>query len=457
MEDLVIKNGILVTPQGRIRGGLTISGGKITAVGSDGSLPKARQEVDAQGFMILPGLIDPHVHLGQDKEEKFRDQCRSESISAALGGITTMITTARFGNALEPRLPTYRKAKEIGRNSSFIDFKFNAFMTNQKHLQEIEGLMEEGVCSYKLMMAYTREEAKQIGLEGIDWGFAYRLFEIVAKLGPPALAQIHCEEPEIIHTLRQRLIASGRQDIAAWTESRPSICEAMQLYDAGLLAQELGTPLYIVHISAKESVDALQYFRCQGVQIYGETCTHYLVMDRNPACGILAKVNPPLRDVPDQNRIWKGLAEGTLDTIGSDHVPYMRVDKETGGIWKAMPGFGAMGATLSLLVSEGVHKGRLTWEQLVKLTSENAAKIYRIYPQKGALSPGSDADLVIVVPSREWVLSAENLMSRSDFTIYEGKKVKGRAVKTFVRGRLIAENGHLAADKPSGEYVAPSW
>ena len=111
MEDLAIKNGILVTPQGRIRGGLTISGGKITEVGSDGSLPKARQEIDAQGFMVLPGLIDPHVHLGQDKEEKFRDQCRSESISAALGGITTMITTARFGNALEPRLPTYRKAK----------------------------------------------------------------------------------------------------------------------------------------------------------------------------------------------------------------------------------------------------------------------------------------------------------------------------------------------------------
>jgi dihydropyrimidinase len=135
----------------------------------------------------------------------------------------------------------------------------------------------------------------------------------------------------------------------------------------------------------------------------------------------------------------------------------MRVDKETGGIWKAMPGFGAMGGTLSLLVSEGVHKGRLTWEQLVKLTSENAAKIYRIYPQKGALSPGSDADLVIVDPSREWVLGAKNLMSRSDFTIYEGKKVKGRAVKTFVRGRLIAENGQLAADKPGGEYVAPSW
>lgn len=457
MEDLAIKNGILITPQGKIHGGLTISGGKITQVGSDGSLPKARQEIDAQGFVVLPGLIDPHVHLGQDQEEKFRDQCRSESITAALGGITTMITTARFGNALEPRLPTYRKAKEIGRSNSFIDFKFNAFVTNQKHLDEIEGLLEEGVTSFKLMMAYTREEARQIGLEGIDWGFAYKLFEMVGKIGPPALAQIHCEEPEIIHILRQRLMAAGRQDIAAWTDSRPSICEAMQLYDAGLLAQELGTPLYIVHLSAKESVDALQYFKAKGLMIFGETCPHYLVLDRNPDCGILAKVNPPLRDVPDQIRIWQGLREGILDTVGSDHCPYLRGEKEKGGLWKSMPGFGGMGATLSLLVSEGVNKGKLTWEQLAGLTSENTAKIFHIYPQKGALSPGSDADLVIVDPKREWVIGAGTLQSRSDYSVYGGKKVKGRALKTFVRGRLIAEDGRLVAEKASGEYVLPSW
>jgi dihydroorotase-like cyclic amidohydrolase len=368
-----------------------------------------------------------------------------------------MITTVLFGDPLDARLPTYRKAKEIGHASSFIDFKFNAFMTNQKHLQEIDSLMEEGVCSFKLMMAYTREEARQIGLEGIDWGFAYQLFEIVAKLGPPALAQIHCEEPEIIHMLRQRLIAQGRQDIAAWTESRPSVCETIQLFSACVLAQELGTPLYIVHISAKESVNALQHFKEKGGPIYGETCPQYLVLDRNTECGILGKVNPPLRDAPDQIRIWGGLSDGTLDTIGSDHVPYMRAHKETGGLWKSLPGIGSMGATLPLLVSEGVNKGRLTWEQLVKLTSENTAKIYHIYPQKGALSPGSDADLVIVDPSWEWILGAESLKARSDFSIYEGKRVKGRVMKTFVRGRLVAQNGQLSAERPGGEYVLPSW
>ncbi|MCX5915014.1 MAG: hypothetical protein NTV04_24170, partial [Deltaproteobacteria bacterium] len=146
MEEIKIVNGILVTSQGKIRGGLTISGGKITNMGDDSRLPNARKEIDARGYMILPGIIDPHTHLGRDKEELFRAQCRTESISAALGGITTMMTTARFGNATESRLDAYRKAKEIGRSHSFIDFKFNAFMTNQKHLDELDGLMEEGIC-----------------------------------------------------------------------------------------------------------------------------------------------------------------------------------------------------------------------------------------------------------------------------------------------------------------------
>lgn len=453
MENLKIVNGILITPEKKIHGGLTVSRGKITHVGDESQLPAAQKEINAQGCLVLPGLVDPHVHLGRDKEEMFRDQCRSESISAALGGTTTFMTTARFGNPLESRLNTYKKAKEIGKASSFVDFKFNALMTNQKHLDEMESLMEEGIHSFKLMMAYTREEAKQIGLEGIDWGYAYKLFERVSNLGPPALAQIHCEEPEIIYVLRQRLIAAGREDISAWTESRPSFCETMQIHDAAILARALRTPLYIVHISAKESVDAVQYFKENGTIIYGETCPHYLSLNRNPQCGILAKVNPPLRDISDQDRIWRGLGEGVLDTIGSDHVPYLREHKEKGGVWKAGPGFGAIGATLPLLISEGIQKGRITWEQLVKVTAENVAKIFRIFPKKGALAPESDADLIFIDPEREWTLGKDTLKSCADFSVYEGRRVKGRVVKTFVRGHLIVDEARFVAETPIGEYV----
>jgi dihydropyrimidinase len=221
-----------------------------------------------------------------------------------------------------------------------------------------------------------------------------------------------------------------------------------------VLAQALKTPLYIVHISAKESVEALRYFKGKNPAIYGETCPHYLILQRNPACGILAKVNPPLRDLPDQDRIWAGLGEETLDTIGSDHVVYLREDKEK-GIWKAPAGFGAIGATLPLLVSEGIHKGRLTWEQLVRVTSENVAKIFHLFPQKGCLQTGSDADVIIVDPEREWILGADTLQSSADFSVYEGKRVKGKVINTFVRGNMIVDEGRFIAEKPAGEYAKP--
>jgi dihydroorotase (multifunctional complex type) len=458
MEDLVIKNGILVTPQGEVRGGLTVSGGKISYVGEDGSLPKANREINAQGFMVLPGLIDPHVHLGGNSEERFKNQCRSESVSAALGGVTTLITTARFGNALDPRLIYYRKAKDIACSHSFIDFKFNAFIFNQEHLDEIPKLMEEGIHSFKLMMHLTPEIAREQELAAIDWSFAYKLLEIVSKLGPPAFAMMHCEDPTIPTMLGHRLMTEGRQDIVAWTESRPSFTETMQVYGACLMAKEIGATLYIVHISAKESVDALRYFKERGLMAYGETCPHYLVLDRNPNCGLLAKVVPPLRDEPDQARLWAGLRDGTLDTVGSDHCPsFLRQDRMTGGLWKGGFGFGGIGAILPLLVSEGVNKGRLTWEELVKITSENSAKIFHIYPQKGAISPGSDADLIVVNPKKEWVLDAQTLQSASDFSVYEGEKVKGCVLKTFLKGQLIAEDSRMVAQKPCGEYVLPSW
>ena len=457
MEDLAIKNGIIFTPNGSIRGGLTIAGGKISCVGNDDSLPKARQEIDARGLPVLPCMIDPHMHLGGAEEAVFVKQCRSESISAALGGVTTMMSYVRFGNALEPRLGVYRKAREIGPSNSYIDFKVHAYLLNENHLNEVDDIMAEGVNTFKLMMGYSTHEARQIGLEAIDWGFAYRVFEIGARLGPPALVQIHCEEPQIIAMLQQRLMAEGRDGLAAWADARPSLCEAMHIFDAGLLAQELGTHLYIVHTSAKESVDAIGYLKAKGVRIYGEACTHHLLLNRNAAAGILAKVNPPLRDEADQIRLWQGLQGGVLDTMGSDHVPQIRENKMSGGIWGGAPGFGGAGATLAVLVSEGVNKGRLTWEQLVKITSENTAKIFHIYPQKGALSPGSDADLVIIDPNMEWTLSAQALQSGADYSVYEGTKVKGKAVMTFVRGRLIAKDGQLVAEAPGGEYVFASW
>ncbi|MBA7646322.1 D-hydantoinase [subsurface metagenome] len=455
MEDLVIKNGLVVTPFGTVRGGLAVRNEKILQIGADDALPKAKLDVDAQGNYILPGLVDPHVHIGRAIEEDFTSQFRTESISAAISGVTTFMGFVRFGEILERRLRVYQKAKETGKQNSFIDFKFHAYLFTEEHLEEIPELIEEGITSAKLMLNYTEESAREVGYRPIDFGFVYKVMEILASYGPPVLVQAHCEQPDIITFLSNRLKAQGRTDFLAWAESRPAICEAIHVFSLGLIGLETGCPVYIVHVSAKETIDAIRYLRGKGAKIYAETCPHYLTLTKNTPMGVLARMAPPLRDETDVEHLWQAVSDGTLDTIGSDHVPLPRRQKEEDGIWRGIPGVSGIGAMLPLLMTEGVNRGRITIERLVKLTSENPARIWGIYPKKGALSPGSDADIVIVDPHEEWVLSATNLKSCSDYSIYEGRVVKGKAIKTFVRGKLVAADGQLVAEAPLGEYVYP--
>ena len=455
MEDLVIKNGLVVTPQGIVRGSLAVRNEKILLVGDDDSMPKANLEVDAEENYVLPGLVDPHVHFGRATEEDFTTYLRTESTSAAASGVTTFMGFVRFGEILERRLSVYRKGKGVGNQNSFIDFKFHAYLFTEEHIEEIPQLIEEGITSAKFMLNYTEESARRVGYRAVDMGFVYKAMETLAGYGPPALAQVHCEQPDIITLLSDRLQAQGRNDFLAWAESRPAVCETIHAFSLGLISMETGCPVYIVHVSNKETVDVIRYLRQRGVKIYAETCPHYLTLTKSTPMGLLARMSPPLRSESDIEYLWQAVADGTFDTIGSDHVPLMRQQKEEDGVWKGIPGVGGIGAVLPLIMTEGVNRGRITIERMVKLTSENPAKIWGIYPKKGALSPGSDADVVIVDPDREWVLSADNLKSRSDYSIYEGRTVKGKAIKTFVRGKLVAEDGTLVIETPIGEYVMP--
>ena len=453
MEDLVIKNGLVMTPCGIVRGGLAVRSEKIVQIGADHALPEATLAVDAKGNYVLPGLVDPHVHIGRTHEGDFTSQFKTESISAALSGVTTFMGFVRFGEILERRLPIYQKGKEVGKQNSFIDFKFHAYLFTQEQLEEIPQLIEEGITSAKLMLNYTQEGASRVGYQQVDLGFVYRVMETLASYGPPALVQAHCEEPTIISLLSDRLKAQGRTDFLAWAESRPAICEAIHAFNLGLISLETGCPVYIVHVSAKETVDVIRYLKQRGAKIYAETCPHYLTLTRNTPMGVLARMSPPLRNETDVECLWQAVADDTLDTIGSDHVPLPRRQKEEEGVWRGIPGVGSIGALLPLLMTEGINRERITLEKLVRLTSENPARIWGIYPKKGALRPGSDADIIIVDPHKEWALSANNLKSCSDYSIYEGKTVKGKAVKTFVRGKLVVDDGQLVAKAPQGEYV----
>jgi dihydroorotase-like cyclic amidohydrolase len=468
--DVVIRNGVVVGEGEPFLGGVAISDGVIVAVGPDSSLPAAADTFDARETMILPGVIDPHVHLGTGgtaDERKLIQDFRNETAAAAAGGITCLVTNHE--NATGPSYITTTehdtdgrtlldRAKAIGERESLIDFRFTALPQTEEHLDEIPELLARGVTSFKFYPSYLGEEADDFGIRTLDWGFIYEAFERLAdarKDVPAAMAMMHCEEPYICARLKKRLRQLDSEgSLAAWARSRPAACEAMQIYDAGLIARDTGCRLYVVHISSAQGTEAVVDLTARGADVVGETCTHYLMLTSEADLGRWAKVNPPIRALGDQERLWAGLADGALQVIGSDNSRSTAQEKLARDFWDAIPGFADMAATLPLLVSEGVLRRRLRWTDLTRLLSENAARYYGMYPRKGVLRAGSDGDVVVFDPEARWTLTPAALGYPDSFSIYDGRPVTGRPTLTFVRGRLVAERGKITVANGHGRYVS---
>jgi len=456
VANFTIKNGLVVTPSGVINGGLAVSGDKITTVGSNESLPKKGFEVDAEGNFVLPGVIDPHAHLHQQAPTPMLPFCeaiKTESVSGAISGTTTVISTPHYWTAKTPKqLETLREQRKKANKNSYINFKFNTVNFFDSHIEEMPELAKDGFSVFKFLMGYSGAAAAAIGLRAVNWADFYKGAEMIARIGAPAIQLVHCEEPEIGQTLSERFKAQGRDDLIAWEESRPAVTEGMHILTAGLISHQLGSALYIVHVSSGEGLEAIKQLRERGVKVWAETCPQYLALTKHSPFGTLAKCSPPLRDKADQKLLWQGLADGTLQTIGSDQCMITREAKER-SIWEASPGVGVMGSVLPVMMTDGFNKSKITIEQLVKICSENPARAFGMYPQKGVLSPGSDADIIIADPNKEWVITPDNLKSGLEYCCFEGYKVKGKVIKTFVRGELVAEDGELVAKTPNGRYV----
>lgn len=456
--DLVIRNAVVYTPAGFILGGLAVSNGTITHVGSEGSLPDADMSVDAGGHHVLPGIIDSHGIFGRVDWEP---TARAESVHAAVNGVTTIITYVQMGDLTLPqRLPVHREARALCERESFVDFKFNAALGTDPQIAEIPELVADGVSSFNFWLNLSRMEREQYGFPELDLAFLYRAMEIIRDVGPPAFASLHCEEPEIIHMLFERAAAeaSDGDNLRKWAATRPSFAEGAQAFATGMIGLNLGVPVAFVHVSAPETLDAIRYLRGKGARVQGETAPQYLSVSPTDELGLIGKQMPPLRDEPYQAALWDACADGTITMIGSDHQIALRDDKEEPGYWgqpneRAGSGGGLTGSIAPIMLSEGVNRNRITLEQFVKLTSENIAHTYSIYPRKGALAPGSDADIIVVDINRNWTMSAASLKSSSDFCLWEGRDVRGRVIKTFVRGRLVAEDGEMVVDEPAGRYV----
>lgn len=447
--DVLLTNGQLMLPQrGLVPGVLGIKDGRIAVIAEDASGLSARETIDCHGLWVLPGVIDPHVHFGFGSPET---DFATESKTAAIGGTTSVLTFHRSKDIRE----SADAARELGESQSCIDFGFHFGITSHLHVQTLDEISRRfGVPSYKLYMMYKGASGLAQGFTDIDDGLLYAALVDAAKI-PGAVLGVHCENVEVIPVLRGPLREAGRNDLKAWNEQSPDFLEAENVHRVCYFAKRTGTAVNIVHLSSKEALDEVRRHRLTNpAPIYVESCPHYLFLTDESPAGPYAKVNPPVRGQADVDAMWEGVLDGSITTIGSDHVPRKRATKDK-DIWSASNGFPGTGMMLPVMLHEGYHRRGVALEKIMELLSTNSAHIYNM-PSKGRLSVGCDADVLVVDPELERVVDPATLESHADYSPYEGMKLKGWPVRTLVRGRTIMLDGRItdeAREQPGGRFI----
>lgn len=447
--DLLVKNGQVVIPfSGIVKADVAVKGGKIVGINSNRGQEevKAKTIIDVNGRLVLPGWIDSHTHLGFGSN--IESEYESESRSAAVGGVTTMMNYTNCSGSYSDH---FAKEKRVGEQKSVIDFGLHFGLMNDIHLKELPKYIEEfGVCSFKFFMNFRGEEGKYLGVEGIDDGFMFDFFTALANY-PGSCIVVHAENIEIGWRLRDRLIAQGRTDLRAWTESKPYFIEVEAVQRALFYAEVANCEIYIPHVTTKDSLEAVRGYKERNKKIHCETCTSYLVLDADTSLGNFAKSNPPLREQSDVQALWKGLEEGVIDCVSSDHLARKK-DKKAGSIWKCAAGCPGLATTLPVLLSEGVNKGRFGIEKIAEM-NYNTAKIFNLYPRKGTIMPGSDADFTIIDLDLEKKVKVEDMKSEADWSLYEGWNLKGWPVMTIVRGEVVMTDGEVRGQPGYGVFL----
>ena len=456
MHDLLIRDGTVVTANHTVTASILVDEGRIVSI-SNQDVGHADEEFDASGLYILPGLIDTHVHFrdpGMTQKEDFLSGTRS----AAKGGVTTVFDMPTTQPVVTSREKFSEKLKII-QPKAIVDFALYAG-AGIDNLSELTGLAEAGAIAFKTYMVAPPSERthEYAGSFVIDSASLYRVMEQVKLTGRTLC--VHAEDDNTIRFLTKRLQAQGRHDPMAHADSRPQFTETLAVSEAMIISQALKTKLHLLHISTLDSVALIRMEKRNGAMVTAETCPHYLLLTRDvlKKHGPDAKFNPPPREASDNEAVWQGVVDGTIDMIVSDHAPHSKVEKDEGReeIWRAPPGTPGVETRLPLLLTT-VAEGKINLQDVVRLCSTNPARIFGIYPTKGEIAVGSDADLALVDPKTEWSIRAQELESKAKETsLFDGWRVKGRCVATYLRGHLIMKHGKVVGTPGAGRFIKPS-
>ena len=468
--DLVIKNGRVVTHEREFHGGVAVDGGRIVAVGPDDSLPEGCEVVDAGGKVITPGAIDPHTHPGA--YHPFGDDIQKQTRAAAAGGVTTMLgivkvtrMSRKYKEITEPGdvisyKEVFPEARAMIEAGGHVDVGLTFAVQSDQHAEEIPFYAEEyGVTSYKFYLGYKNPTpwTCRIGLPSRwDDGTLFAAMENIATIGGTAM--FHAENHEVVRVLEARLKAHGKNDMAAWSARSPGYLESYHVKTVGHFAEAVGTTIYAVHVNTADGIAEVINQRRRGIRIAAECTPQHLLLTTNDerTLGNALVLHPPIRNTSDQTALWKGVYENQVQVIGTDDVPGTRAElgKPLGEheCWKGKSGMVGVETVFPLMLSEGHHKRGIPLTRIVELCSYNAAKSFGLHPRKGTLQVGADADINVVDLEKRVTITAERLHNYSDFTVFEGREVRGWPVMTFLRGRLVAKDGEPVGGK-QGRYL----
>lgn len=469
MLDILVRGGQLVTGTDVFRANLGIKDGKIVSILAAGErLPEANETIEATGKVVIPGVIDPHVHY-RTFVSHHTDTAESTSISAAFGGVTTLLAMVGAGRPGDPikEHPFYRHIetkgvrvkKEFGKlveeneKNSVVDFGIHWILyPDEALIRQIPDAVEMGITSFKMFFGHLPVQGWML-----DDSLVLTAMELIAASG--GIAQIHAENGHIIAHMKRKLEAKPRRYTPEdFLKSRPNMAEAETVYRLAVLAEVARCPLYVVHLSTKEGLENVVRFKTAGQDITAETCPQYLLLNyKDIARGgeYPYTVAPALRTAEDNEALWRGIRLGMIETVGSDHVALNREAQKlmsAGGFFVArgIPGIETM---LPLIFSEGVVKGRITLPQMVKVMCENPAKKFGLFPRKGNIGIGADADLVVIDPKVKWKIKAEKLHSLAGRTPYEDWPITGKPVISLLRGKILLKDGKLHQVRGFGRYL----
>jgi dihydropyrimidinase len=447
--DLRLHGGTVLLPgAGRVEADLLVHDGLIAGVLAPDAPAAASSTVDVAGLTVLPGAIDPHVHLGKDiRVPRDRDDAERETASAVAGGVTSMLVYLMSSSPYEE---VHGPARTVMESGSHTDFGFHYVLGTDEHVASVPAYVRElGVSSFKFFMNFRGDEGAYLGMPGNDDGFMYDLLGRAAGAG--AMVNPHPENIEIVRRLRQEPPDESQGPLHAWHLTRPPVVEAEAVQRVAFLAAATGASVYAVHTSSAAGLDAMRMQRAAYPHLYTETCTHYLTLTTSSPCGTHGKVNPPLRPASDLEALWAGVADGSVHTVGSDHNARHRSHKDK-DIWSASAGFPGVGVLLPLTLGEGLARG-VPLERLVEVTSTQAARLFGLYPRKGVIRVGSDADLAVVDLDGTTTVRASAQHSAAEYTPWEGREAGVRVVHTLVRGHFAVRDGRVG-DDPRGRYLS---